>query len=64
MGQKTAERVIVTGKRVDFVGPRVFKAIEDEDFYILTDPLYTTIIGGRVTDMLAGKGPKLSNIRK
>lgn len=62
MGQKTAERVIVTGKRVDFVGPRVFKAIEDEDFYILTDPLYTTIIGGRVTDMLAGKGPKLSRL--
>ena len=64
MGQKTAEKVIVTGKRLDFVGPRVFKSIEDEDFYILTDPLYTTIIGGRVTDMLAGKGPKLSNIRK
>jgi len=64
MGQKTAEKVIVTGKRLDFVGPRVFQAIEDEDFYILTDPLYTTIIGGRVTDMLAGKGPKLSNIRK
>ncbi len=64
MGQKTAERVVVTGKRIDFVGPRVFQAIEDGDFYILTDPLYTTIIGGRVTDMLAGKGPKLSNIRK
>ena len=63
-GQATAERVIITGKRVDFVGPRVFQAIEDEDFYILTDPLYTTLIGGRVTDMLSGKGPKLSNVRK
>lgn len=64
MGQKTAEKVIITGKRIDFVGPRVFRAIEDGDFYILTDPLYTTLIGGRVTDMLAGKGPKLSNIRQ
>lgn len=62
-GQKTAERVIVTGKRIDFVGPRVFQAIEDEDFYILTDPLYTTMIGQRVTDMLAGKKPELSKIR-
>ena len=40
---------------------RVFTAIEDEDFYILTDPIYTTLIGKRVTDMLGGKGPDLKS---
>jgi len=62
-GQKWAETVILTGMPIDSVGLRVFTAIEDEDFYILTHPIYTTMIGGRVTDMLAGKGPNLKKLR-
>lgn len=62
-GQKTAENVIITGMPIDSVGMRVFQSIEDEDFYILTHPIYTTLIGGRVTDMLAGKGPDLKKLR-
>ena len=30
----------------------VFQAIEDEDFYVLTHPIYSTLIGKRVKDML------------
>lgn len=62
-GQKTAEHVIVTGIPIDSVGMRVFQGIEDEDFYILTHPIYTTLIGKRVTDMLGGKGPDLKSLR-
>lgn len=62
-GQKTAENVILTGMPIDSVGMRVFNAIEDEQFYILTHPIYTTMIGKRVTDMLAGKGPDIVALR-
>lgn len=62
-GQKRAQVVIETGMPIDSVGMRVFTAIEDEDFYILTHPIYTTMIGKRVTDMLAGKGPNLVELR-
>lgn len=62
-GQKTAEHVILTGIPIDSVGMRVFNAIEDEQFYILTHPIYTTMIGKRVTDMLAGKGPDIVALR-
>lgn len=62
-GQATAKHVIETGMPIDSVGMRVFQAIEDEQFYILTHPIYTTIIGKRVTDMLAGKGPSLVELR-
>ena len=61
--QRTAANLINTGKPIDSIGMRVFQAIEDEDFYILTDPLYTGMIGERVNDMLAGKGPKLTKLR-
>ena len=63
MGQKIAEQVIVTGMPIDSVGMRVFNAIEEDQFYILTHPIYTTLIGKRVTDMLAGKGPNLMELR-
>lgn len=62
-GQKVAENVILTGMPIDSVGMRVFTAIEDEDFYILTHPIYSTLIGKRVTDMLGGKGPDLKSLR-
>ena len=63
MGQKIAEQVILTGMPIDSVGMRVFNAIEEDQFYILTHPIYTTLIGKRVQDMLAGKGPNLMELR-
>lgn len=62
-GQKTAENVIKTGMPIDSVGMRVFNAIEEDQFYILTHPIYSTLIGKRVTDMLAGKGPDIVALR-
>ena len=62
-GQATAEHVITTGIPVDSIGMSVFQAIEDEDFYILTHPIYSTLIGKRVKDMLEGKGPDLNALR-
>ena len=62
-GQATAEHVITTGIPVDSIGMSVFQAIEDEDFYILTHPIYSTLIGKRVKDMLEGKGPDLKALR-
>lgn len=62
-GQKWAEQVILTGIPIDSVGMRVFNAIEEDQFYILTHPIYSTLIGKRVQDMLAGKGPDLVALR-
>jgi len=62
-GQAIAEHVITTGIPIDSIGMSVFQGIEDEDFYILTHPMYTTLIGKRVKDMLEGKGPNLKELR-
>lgn len=50
---------ITTGKPIDSVGMRVFNAIEEEQFYILTHPIYATVIGKRVTNMLGGHNPNI-----
>lgn len=63
MHQAIAEHVVTTGIPVDSIGMSVFNAIEDEDFYILTHPIYSTLIGKRVKDMLEGKGPDLKALR-
>ena len=43
-------------------GVEIF-SMEEEQFYILTHPIYSTLIGKRVTDMLGGKGPSLKDLR-
>lgn len=55
--QKAAEVSICTGMPIDSVGMRVFNAIEEDQFYILTHPQFGLIIGKRVQDMLSGKKP-------
>lgn len=62
-GLKTSEHVITTGMPIDSVGMRVFNAIEEDQFCILTHPIYNTIIANRTKDMLGGKGPDLKKIR-
>jgi short-subunit dehydrogenase len=54
-----AKHVIETGMPIDSIGMSVFQAIEDEIFYILTDPRYSTVIGGRVKNILEGKVPDI-----
>lgn len=62
-GLKRAEFVIKTGMPIDSIGMSVLTAIEENQFYILTHPLYNTIIGRRVKDMLEGRGPDLQVLR-
>lgn len=62
-GQMRAEHVIKTGMPIDSIGLSVFTAIEEEQFYILTHPIYTTLIGKRVKDILEGRGPDLKALR-
>ena len=62
-GLKRAEFVIKTGMPIDSIGMSVMKAIEEDQFYILTHPIYSTLIGRRVKDMLEGRGPDLKVLR-
>ncbi|MGX7183512.1 SDR family NAD(P)-dependent oxidoreductase [Enterococcus pallens] len=51
---------IETGSPIDSVGMLIFQAIEEEQFYILTHPIYNALAGGRIQDMLSGKNPDLT----
>lgn len=57
---KSAEMAICTGIPIDSVGMRVFNAIEEDQFYILTHPEYNQIIETRVHDILNGKNPDIN----
>ncbi len=61
---KSSEQAVCTGIPVDSVGMRVFNAIEEDQFWILTHPQYNTLIGKRVKDMLEGKGPDIRTYQK
>ncbi|WP_333638053.1 SDR family NAD(P)-dependent oxidoreductase [Tissierella praeacuta] len=63
-GLERAHFVIRTGIPIDSVGMSVFKAIEEEQFYILTHPKYNQIIGGRVKTILDGKNPDVFSFLK
>jgi len=54
VGLARAKYVVTTGIPIDSVALSVFTAIEDEQFYILTHPKYSTVVGGRVKAMLDG----------
>jgi len=62
-GLKRAEFVIKTGMPIDSIGMSVMNRIEEDQFYILTHPIYSTLIGRRVKDMLEGRGPDLKVLR-
>ncbi|MGX8796701.1 SDR family NAD(P)-dependent oxidoreductase [Fusibacter sp. JL298sf-3] len=59
-GQKYGKFVIETGLPIDSVGMSVFQGIEDENFYILTHPNYTPLIGLRVKNVLDGHNPDIA----
>ncbi|WP_461207800.1 SDR family NAD(P)-dependent oxidoreductase [Clostridium sp. DL1XJH146] len=63
-GLKVSEFVIKTGIPIDSIGMSVFQGIEDEQFYILTHPQYTPLIGLRVKTILDGKNPDISIFRR
>ncbi len=62
-GLKRAEFVITTGMPIDSIGMSVMNGIEEDQFYILTHPIYNSLVGRRVKDMLEGRGPDLKVLK-
>ena len=56
-------KVIKNGMPIDTIGVAIFKAIEDEQFYILTNPELNPLIGLRIKNMFDGGGPSMNVIR-
>ena len=58
-GQKQAKKDITTGIPLDNVPKIIFKALEDDKFYILTHPGMNPAIVARAKNIPSGKGPDL-----
>lgn len=58
-GQKQAKKDITTGMPLDNVPKIIFKALEDDKFYILTHPGMNPAIVARAKNIPSGKGPDL-----
>ncbi|WP_338200000.1 SDR family NAD(P)-dependent oxidoreductase [Lactobacillus rizhaonensis] len=58
-GQKQAKKDITTGMPLDNVPKIIFKALEDNKFYILTHPGMNPAIVARAENIPSGKGPDL-----
>lgn len=58
-GQKQAKKDITTGMPLDNVAKIIFKALEDDKFYILTHPGMNPAIVARAKNIPSGKGPDL-----
>ncbi|MFD1471709.1 SDR family NAD(P)-dependent oxidoreductase [Companilactobacillus mishanensis] len=56
-GQQVSEFVIKNGMPIDSIALTVFQALEDEEFYILTHPVFNTMIGDRVKRIVNGDKP-------
>jgi NAD(P)-dependent dehydrogenase (short-subunit alcohol dehydrogenase family) len=56
-------KVIRGGMPIDTIGATIFKAIEDETFYILTHPELNPLIGLRIKNMFEGGRPSMNLLR-
>lgn len=56
-GQQISEFVIKNGMPIDSIALTVFQALEDDEFYILTHPVFNTMIGDRVKRIVNGDKP-------
>lgn len=56
-GQQFAKYVITNGKPIDTIADTVFKALENNDFYILTHPEYNPLISDRVNRIVNNGAP-------
>ena len=56
-GQQFAKYVITNGKPIDTIANTVFKALEDNRFYILTHPEYKPMIEDRVKRIVTDGAP-------
>jgi len=62
-GEKQKHKVINDGMPIDEIGATIFKAIEEEKFYILTHPELNPLIGLRVRNMFDGVSPSMNAIK-
>ncbi|MBW4803470.1 MULTISPECIES: SDR family NAD(P)-dependent oxidoreductase [Loigolactobacillus] len=56
-GQEFAKYVINNGSSIDTIADTVFKALEDNTFYVLTHPEYNGLISDRVNRIVNGGTP-------
>lgn len=56
-GQQVAKYVITNGKPIDTIADTVFKALEDNEFYILTHPEFNPLIQDRVNRIVNHGAP-------
>lgn len=56
-GQEFAKYVITNGMSIDTIAETVFKALEENRFYILTHPEYNNLIADRVNRIVNDKAP-------
>lgn len=61
-GQERAKIDITTGMPIDKIPEIVFKAIEEDKFYILTHPALNPAIVGRAENIPSGKKPELKTL--
>ncbi len=61
--EKQKHKVIKGGIPIDKIGEVIFKAIEEERFYILTHPELNPLIGLRVKNMFEGGSPSMDVIK-
>lgn len=61
--EKQKHKVIKNGMSIDTIGSTVFKAIEEEQFYILTQLELNPLIRLRVKNVLEGGSPSMDVIR-
>lgn len=57
MGQKAMDHLITSGMPIDTIADTVFKAFEDDTFYILTHPEFNPLISDRVNRIVNGGKP-------
>ena len=62
--EKMSEYVVTTGLPIDGFGEKCFKAIEDDQFYIVTHPQYDPIIRKQIYDSVNNVNPDLKNVGK
>ncbi|MBR2539570.1 MAG: SDR family NAD(P)-dependent oxidoreductase [Mogibacterium sp.] len=62
--EKASEYVVTTGLPIDGFGEKCFKAIEEDQFYIVTHPQYDPLIKKQIYDRVDGNNPDLRNVGK
>ena len=62
--EKMSEYVVTTGLPIDGFGEKVFKGIEEDQFYIVTHPQYDSLMRKQIYDRVDNVNPDLRNVGK